>query len=126
MECNWGSVTIISSLEKTLNWVDVVPYISAFSGVLRILCISQIEICAGVALAGLKIFFSLVGTPDFPCKNRQIASLLTHGMFNFVRGAAAIHNFNFTLLFYDAYIGRFQYQTESRQRGVYPLNQRYV
>ena len=112
----------IARTEQFVNRIDYVPYISSFSGMIRILT-GGLEIIAGVALAAFHLLQNLfkVDVDYLEIANRGLIYSL-HGFGNIMRGAIAmVPGWNLTLLIHDRYLGRMNYPQEYVKEGVYPM-----
>lgn len=112
--------------EKFLNVTDLIPVCSicTCSGMLR-LVMGMVQVVAGAIFALYKILMGLPHKQNFTFLQARVgAGHVLHGYANMVRGAVAITpGINLLLLFYDGFVGRWNYPDEKMEHGVYPLNQ---
>ncbi len=118
---------ILSRCERYCNPVDAIPYISAYSGLVRIGA-GMVEMAAGAALALIKVMHALLkDSCDVFQDSWKGISYSIHGAANVTRGTIAVFPwFNLLLPIYDYKIGRFNYLFEIVHPDVYPLNQDYI
>ena len=112
----------IAQVEQLLNYIDWIPGISSFSGMIRILA-GEVQVAAGVALAALKVFYIvLTGNGNYLRAIGQGLTYSLHGLGNISRGMIALISIvNLLLYVYDKRIGRMNYEGEIMKLDVYPI-----
>lgn len=106
----------MANAEQHLNPIDWIPFISNFSGMIRVVA-GMAQVVAGIAFAFLRGVF-LCSPKAF--KEEMVFSL--HGLGNIFRGTIALFpGINLILAVHDYYFGRMNYRHEKMLQGVYPL-----
>jgi hypothetical protein len=113
----------VARAEQLLNPVDWIPFVSSYSGMMRMIA-GAIEIVAGAVFVYMKIVNNLLNGTRARCgkalQEGYIYSL--HGAANMIRAALAIvPGLNLLLFIHDQKLGRFNYPQEELRPGVYPL-----
>lgn len=108
----------LAKAEKTLNPIDWVPYISSFSGYVRVQA-GLVQIAVGLVFGVIKALLSY-----YPWEKRdsilQGSLISVHGALNLFRGCIALIPFlNLTLYCHDKYVGRFIYPLEKTEKGAF-------
>jgi hypothetical protein len=107
--------------EQFLNPFDWIPYVSSFSGMVRILA-GVVEIAAATALAYIRCTKTLMAYRIGLCYIFKEWSLYTlHGLANMGRGSLAMLGWNLPLLIHDNFLGRMNYPQELLDVDVYPI-----
>lgn len=114
----------VASCEKMLNPMDWIPFVSSFSGMVRILA-GIVEIAASAAFIYLKSTHQLLTTPQgrIGFVFEEGAIYFTHAVANMIRGAIAmLPGVNMALCVYDHKIGRLVYPLEEIPYSkIYPI-----
>lgn len=112
----------VAQAEQTLNPLDWVPFVSSYSGMVRILA-GMVEIAASAVFVYIQIARRMAG--EKPYMRNSLKKALTysfHGVLNMGRGAIAmIPIANLLLAVHDWKIGRFNYRHETMKQGVFPI-----
>lgn len=112
----------VAKVEQLVNPVDWVPFLSSYSGMVRILA-GAVEIAASIVFAAYKmdhVVWNQIGNQSDVLAQTFVYAL--HGLANIVRGSIAmLPGLNLSLYFHDFYTGRMNYTYEIMKRGVYPL-----
>lgn len=114
--------------ERFLNPIDKIPYLSSYSGVVRVLA-AQVQIIAGLAFAAIKAFMALLeGNTWRLYEAKEGLVFCLHGLMNYIRGAIALFPFigNLILFAYDYRFGRMEYRHEVVPFNVYPIIRNFV
>lgn len=120
--------------ETRLNWVEYLPIPEIRLG--RIL-LGTAQLVAGVAHAALRFIHSVFdGKMATLNRWKEGRYLFIHGGANIIRGVVGLFPMvygmigilgsTFTLVAFDAFVGRFNYWGETMNNGVYPLNSRDI
>lgn len=117
----------LGKIEIHCNKIDYIPFISSYSGMVRILA-GMVQVAVGIAFAALQVIHALLRDSTYVLKGslRGLAYAL-HGFSNIARGCIAVFpGINLILFVYDRYIGRLNYHFEQVPRHIYPLNQGWI
>lgn len=113
----------LGQCERFCNKIDSIPFISSYSGMVRILA-GIVQVATGAAFAYLKVVHALLKDSFYTLREawNGIAYSL-HGLGNIARGSIAVFpGINLLLVIYDYRIGRLNYRFEEVPKSIYPLN----
>lgn len=122
-----GVERLLARVEKIINPFDWIPFVGSVSGYIRIVA-GYVQAAATPLFVLLKIYTNILttGRPHFKESLKEgFWICYVHGTGNVLRGIVAIHPFaNMSLFFYDKYVGRVNYESET-DKDFYPIMTAY-